>query len=109
MGRQGDEGAAAPIVAVSAGAAGARHSAAINPISPAPATNRARMSLLPQPPDGRCSLTVQLQIAQLRHPRIAALLVAVRLRIRIVQRLAADRAEPRAVFAAEGLRGEPED
>jgi len=44
--------AAAPIVVVSAVATGASQRAVINPISPAPATNRARMSPPTLPPGG---------------------------------------------------------
>src|SRR5262249_10874567 len=51
---------------------------------------------------------VELHVAQLRHARVAAPLVAVCLRIGVVERFAADRAEPRAVRPAEDLVGQRE-
>jgi len=49
------------------------------------------------------AVLLELQVTQLRHPRVAALRVAMLLGIGVVERLAADRAEPGAIRPAEGL------
>jgi hypothetical protein len=52
---------------------------------------------------------LELQIPELRHPRVAALPMAMRLRVGLVERLATDRAEPSAVGTAKRLSGQGED
>jgi hypothetical protein len=52
---------------------------------------------------------LELQVPELRHPRVAALPMAVGLRVGLVERLATYRAEPGAVGTAERLRRQGQD